>query len=147
MVFIYTKQHMTWPWIQCAPTHYPNMSYHTRNVCYVFVQVVQLWISQFSNQIIITQTNVLQFVFMYKNIYRVVRFMGDIHLKIKKCMLCPNMPKPTSETTLYISKEILMMEKLITFFHTSFYIPEIKYIISCSTCLPPWDSSLRQHIP
>ena len=67
---ISTKHHLIETWLQCAPTHCPNMWYHTGNVFLVAMKHFHILISQVRNQIRITQTHVLQYIFMYKNFSR-----------------------------------------------------------------------------
>ena len=52
---------------------------------------------------------------------------GRISLKEKNiCYMCKQESLPDKSTKIYTRKELVMMEKTISKFHTSFYIPEIQ---------------------
>ena len=67
MIVIYIKQHMTWIFIQYAPTHCPKMSYHTGILCCIVVKNVHVFLSQVRNNIRTTQINFLQYFSCIQN--------------------------------------------------------------------------------
>ena len=110
------------------------MHYRTRNVCCVVVKSINIFISQFRNQISITLTHVLQYVFMHTKWSNFVQFMYEVHPMIKY-MLCSAVPQHISGAELYTRKYLIMMNKYIDNFHTIF----LNTINTWPT--PPWDQT------
>ena len=69
---------------------------------------------------------------------------GRIPLKEKKiCYMCKQESSPDKSTKIYTRKELVMMETIMSGFHTSFYIPAIqKLAFSPTTCAHTWYKSL-----
>ena len=121
MVIKFTKLHMICIWIQCALTHYHIMRCHTGTMCCVVFQFFQVFLSQFSNQISITQTNKLQYFSVYIKCYLMYSLWPTSTQK--QTIFCSYRPQPASSAKIYTSKELLIMERSTSDFHTIFYIP------------------------
>ena len=80
MFNISINQNMTRPWPQCVHIHHHNINYYTGNVCFVIMHNFHLFISQFRNQIISTQTYVLIYILIFITWPNAVQCMEDDQL-------------------------------------------------------------------
>ena len=75
---IYQKN-LTRLWVQYLPTHWSNMCFHIVNVSCIVIKIVYVLIYQVRNQISITPTHVLQYIFTFTKCSCTIRFMEYLH--------------------------------------------------------------------
>ena len=113
---IFNKRNPKWILLHYVPTHWLKLHRHTINLCCSILKIVHILLSEVRNQISITKIHPLQKFFMLTKCSNVVRFIGYIQQRGKNMYTMP----PTLKTTkIYTRKLLVMMDKLISEFHTS----------------------------
>ena len=121
------QNHLTCLWQKCINIHIPNINFHTGNSCCIVVYNFHVLISQFRNQISITQKHVLQYVFQFIIWSHTARFMSGVQQTEKNIFIVTS---PVHNTKFHTRKYLVVMETYISDFHISFYIPEIQKMAS-----------------